>query len=211
MSFDAVPLVVPLGDKPIVGSGFFISNSGREWLVTAAHVPLMLPTPHSQWNEWPDNIQIWGHSSARLSLNLRIKIGSAYFPTFAHLKGNANNIADFMALPIPIGTANSMNAKLFPLNHAHLIAGSKAEVVGYPSKNKPWPQLERVPVIINGFDNEMVYYKDPAPPGTSGGPLISSDGCLLGMSFGADNELGKAVSNFAMRYIIDKFPTIGYY
>ncbi|WP_193316455.1 hypothetical protein [Methylorubrum populi] len=200
----AVPLLVPMSGHMHAGSGFFVSHVGREWLVTAGHIPLNMPQPHCNWLEWPNNIEVAGSMHGQLSLPLKRVKNGAIDASFAYLGGGDKPMADFMALPVPGGTAEHMQSQLYSLDAQLPEAGFKARIIGYPTSLQPWPseKASELEINIKEVTPEILFYTPSASPGTSGGPVLVAGDKLIGMTIGFDSS-GKAVSAFAIGRILD--------
>lgn len=199
----AVPLSVPMPDRPLVGTGFFASFAGQEWLITVAHLPFGHPHLHSRWIEWPGMVQLHRVGCSPILIPLFSQTAAGLDPRFAYLGGGVEPVADFMAFHTPAGSAKRFSAELYDLGGAPPQVGSRAVISGYPSKNGQWPPAYPLifPVTVTGASNELVRYAPAAPNGTSGGPVVGIDGALHGMTIGFNGD-GKAVSTFAITEIL---------
>jgi hypothetical protein len=197
----AIPLAIPLPGAIRAGSGFFARYAEIEWLMTAGHLPLMLAQPHSRWPEWP-SLMTADVAGIRRPFSLFVDAAHSQ-PRFAYIGGGDEPIGDFLALPVPNGTAAACDAALLSIDAPPPLIGSAGIVIGYPTAISPWPasQAQEFPVKIGQTTPEITEYSPAAPSGTSGGPLIGPSGQLLGMTIGYD-ACGKAVTVFAIREIL---------
>lgn len=180
-------------DEPMqCGAAFLTRYDGKLWLISALHVPYGAK-PHNDWSRFPKRMEIRTCPSDNHVLDLGNLIDASNNPRFLYTTQGNGIPADFMAIPLVDGSLPAWlsHVRIFDLKKDTRKAsvGEEATLWGYPKdKNK----LTATPLTIWALPthNSLLQTEQTAVEGNSGGPLIGSDGKLLGMVIGNTNGRG---------------------
>lgn len=209
-SLQTIPLLTATPEGlPAGGTGFLGLFHGHTWLVTAAHVILGANPVHGRWIEWPEfaTLKPFGNHNV-VDMPLFRGSGSNRDPKFA-FRGATDSIADFLALPVPphafVAIPELAAVEAFDLNDvAELSPGDALEIVGYPTDVDEWPVVPAFRRTANVLSTAYEHFEfTPASVnGTSGGPILASNGRLGGLVMGDNYGIGRAVAATAIPVII---------
>lgn len=127
-----------------IGSGFLAGLHGKQFLVSAAHIPFGAPSQTNDWSTWPATVSVHipGH---HVPLDLFGEVDGNREPKFGyHLDPDGVRLIDLMWLPLdqyPTGFVGALASRYhtFDLNeNVTPLPGERVTCYGYPSAD-PWP------------------------------------------------------------------------
>mgnify|MGYP006275583623 CR=1 FL=1 len=169
-------------EETVSGSGFV---AGDQYVLTNAHVVAGLSSPQVQVN--PDE------------------------PIY-----DATVVAFDPRMDVAVLHVDGLDVKPLPLELQAPASGDDAVVAGFPGGTDFDATSARIRATIQargediyghaGVEREVYSFRGKVEPGNSGGPLLTLDGRVLGMVFGAgvrDESTGFAISSPELRPILD--------
>lgn len=177
-------------DEPMqCGTAFLARYDGKLWLISALHVPYG-EKPHNDWSRFPKRMEIRTCPSDNHVLDLGNLIDASNNPRFLYTTQGNGTLADFMAIPLVDGSLPVWlsHVRIFDLNKdtREAAIGEEATLWGCPKKECKLAAT-RLKIWALPTHNSLLQTEQIAEEGNSGGPLIGSDGKLLGMVIGNTN------------------------
>ncbi|WP_291052151.1 hypothetical protein [Herbiconiux sp.] len=197
-----------------VGSAFLAAINGRDYLVTAAHVPTG-EQPKSDWSTWPDTLKV--HVDAGYYEVDLFSSDGMRTPKFGYLKGSGVNLAD--ALWMPVDTFGEAGYALLSQHQIHVLEasigvppGTPLQVYGFPNIETTWPPPIQVAdgTVIGIRGGAMIEADIVTVKGFSGGPALRTDnGQFLGLHIGHHPQItdpGQIVPSPVLHFMISQMP-----
>lgn len=171
-----------------IGTAFLASALGKEWLISALHVPIY-ENPHDDWARWPKRAGLELDFPRRKGKKFPLFKAGTSTPNFVHFKTEDGVVADFMAFELPhIGITERLRSRLRVFNievpeNPPLKVGDTVHVFGYPIPEQ----------ILTSAAHTVFQLATPTNPlqterkvleGFSGGPVLTDHGELVGMAIG---------------------------
>lgn len=183
------PLAVITQDgERVGGSGFLVQISGQIYLVTVAHLPTGGQIEQTDdWALWANEITLHDANDTLLGRAALFDMhDGSKTPRFKY--GRSNDVpgilADVILLPLSAGDPMASMSEIFLLPaQSTARIGETVTAVGC----RPWPASNTAAHVITGLDGAVLHVEPPTQPGDSGGPVVTSSGALLAMSYGLDN------------------------
>lgn len=187
------------------GTAFLARYDGRVWVISALHVPYDAP-PHNDWSLFPKSMEIRTCTFDNHVLDLGNLIDASNNPLFLYTTQGNGILADFMAIPLVDGSLPAWlsHVHIFDLNTdiREAVVSEEATLWGYPEEKTI---LTATPTKIWALPTtkSVLQTEQKVVKGNSGGPLIGSDGKLLGMALGSGNGRGRFLGSDSIKYLID--------
>lgn len=165
------------------GAGFAISRGGAVWIMTAAHVPLC-SSMFSDLSSWPREIQV---RTKEQILTVPLFDSATGMPTFNYRRDGEGKLHDMIALR---WTNEDLQTVIYPWRPEYTCRkGSTVSGWGFPNATLfPADNPSRFESKIKSLEWNLATTEDEIVPGFSGGPLLSSEGVVLGMMFGSQSS-----------------------
>lgn len=192
----AIPLAAatPNPDELMVGTGFLVEISGHSYLTTAAHILTGVLAQRDHWSSWSKEINIYdGHKNLLTRISLFTEKEGAQVPAFHYGRttDDHHRLLDLIMLPLTDRQLEEIKSDRIPLPESLATSqiGDSLLLAGCPRDS--WPQsTETEHTLIGASPDHLVLHIAPeAQEGSSGGPLLTRSGKLLGINYGADNPL----------------------
>ncbi|WP_432246238.1 S1 family peptidase (plasmid) [Arthrobacter sp. G.S.26] len=198
MTFEtmAIPLTSPTATPGVHmnGTGFLAKISGQTYLATVAHIATGKEEILDNWSLWSSDVIFWdaqGNQAGQLPL-FKVQEDGLRLPEFKFVRTRdiANVLVDAILLPIPEDHPLIGLKKIFQITDspADCHVDQMVTVIGY-LKDPSWPTLEAGKHRVSGADVPVFSISPAAVKGYSGGPVITASGNLVGMLYGAGNDL----------------------
>ncbi len=162
--------IAPECSTSLSGSGFFV---GQGFLLTNAHVVAGVTNPEVQVGEqhWPASVVYFDPQLDVAAL----RIDAISVPPLALRTNPPESGSDAVAIGYPGGG----DLQILPARVRALVDARGDDIYGK-----------------SGVQRQVITFKGNVIPGDSGGPLLASDGAVLGMVFGSG--IGDATTGFAI-------------
>jgi hypothetical protein len=217
----AIPLAAPRGGDYLAGSGCLIDFENEKYLLTCAHIAFGQNGITTDWDRWSPLLGVLVDGVLEPIQLFDVTDGTST-PRFRYLAADSRAM-DMMAVPLTALPAELASALLREYEVLEISGPERARseasvsVHGYPV-NAPdgstwaWPppeQVEQGTVIETIGDGLAFEAWVTTREGYSGGPVLDSDGNLIGMLYGHRETLadpGRCASLLAVVTMLVRSP-----
>lgn len=183
------------------GAGFLVLSGRGPLLVTAAHVVCAPPRPERIVDDGSKTIRIDGERTTVKSASFRVRVGDLSFQPSRIL---VDRDCDTALMSLGEEALALLRLSAFELALPAPEVGAKVKAWGFPGTSVP--QLKEG-MLVAAIEKGYFALNSSIDPGFSGGPLVDSDGKLLGMVVRSTEQQTRCIPAAAIARAAGSFET----